>query len=459
MSAKPTVLIMAAGRGTRMRSSVPKVLHPVCGRPMVEWVIDAAREAGAGEIICITRPGDGVADGLPDTVTVVEQIEGEGTGSAVLAARDHLGDCDLVITLSGDHPLISSALILELVAIHAQSGAAATILTTDKLDPAGYGRIVREPDGTFGRILETKSTEGLTGEELAIAEINIGSYAFDSEPLFDLLGEVPEEGGERYLTAVFALMKERGLTVDTHLTDDTSSAVGVNTRAGLMDVEAAARARILERHALNGVSFALPDTVAIDAGVEIGQDAEIGAGVVLTGATKIGAGARIGPHTSIEDSEIGEGAQIIQSHLVRCRVAAGASVGPFAYLRPDADIGEGAKIGTFVEVKKSNVGAGAKVPHLSYIGDADIGDGANVGGGAITANYHRGVKNRTKIGKGAKTGVHNSFVAPVDVGDGAYTAAGSVITDDVPGGALGVARADQRNIEGYAKKIEEGSES
>ncbi|MEA2347023.1 MAG: bifunctional UDP-N-acetylglucosamine pyrophosphorylase / glucosamine-phosphate N-acetyltransferase [Thermoleophilaceae bacterium] len=453
MSAKPTVLIMAAGRGTRMRSSVPKVLHPVCGRPMVEWVIAAAREAGAGEVICITRPGDGVAEGLPDDVTVVEQVEGEGTGSAVLAARDHIGDADTVVTLSGDHPLIDSELIAEMVAVHAQSGAAATILTTDKLDPAGYGRIVREPDGSFGTILETKSTEGLTPEQLAIREINIGSYAFDSEPLFDLLGEVSEEGGERYLTAVFALMKERGLTVDTHLTDDTSSAIGVNTRSGLMDVETVARARILERHAMNGVSFALPDSVVIDAGVEIGQDAEIGAGVVLTGATSIGPGARIGPHTSIQDSEIGEGATIIQSHLIRCRVAAGASVGPFAYLRPDADIGEGAKVGTFVEVKNSVIGAGAKMPHLSYIGDADVGEGANVAAGNITANYDGFDKHRTKIGKGARTGVHTSLVAPVAIGDDAYTGAGSVITEDVPDGALGISRPEQRNVEGYSEKV------
>lgn len=452
MSETPTVLIMAAGRGTRMRSSVPKVLHPVCGRPMLEWVIDAARQAAADPILCITRPGDGVAEHLPDGVTLVEQKEGEGTGAAVLAAREHLGDCDTVVTLSGDHPLIDPELIVELIAVHAQSGAAATILTTDQIDPAGYGRIVRGEHGNFEHILETKDTSGLTPEQLAIREINIGTYCFDSEPLVDLLDQVAEEGGERYLTAVFQKMLESDLLVDTHLTADYSSALGVNTRASLHNVEALARARLLERHALNGVTFTLPDTVEIEAAVEIGADAEIGAGVVLRGATKIGAGARIGPHTSIEDSEIGDGASVVQSHLVHCRVQAGASVGPFAYLRPDADIGEGAKVGTFVEVKNSTLGPGAKAPHLSYLGDTDVGEGANIAAGNITANYDGFEKHRTSIGKRAKTGVHTSLVAPVHIGDDAYTGAGSVITEDVPDGALGISRPEQKNIEGYAEK-------
>jgi bifunctional UDP-N-acetylglucosamine pyrophosphorylase/glucosamine-1-phosphate N-acetyltransferase len=313
---------------------------------------------------------------------------------------------------------------------------------------------VRDSHGAFERIVETKDPSGIPQAELEIREINIGAYAFDSEPLVDLLDQVdPDKSGERYLTAVFQKMLENGLPVETHRTADYSSALGVNTRASLHDVEALARARILEGHALNGVSFTLPDSVEIEAGVEIGPDAEIGAGVVLRGATTIGSGAKIGPHTSIEDSEIGEGATVVQSHLVSCRVQAGASVGPFAYLRPDSDIGEGAKVGTFVEVKNSTIGPGAKMPHLSYIGDADVGEEANVAAGNITANYDGFSKSRTSIGKRAKTGVHTSLVAPVHIGDDAYTGAGSVITEDVPDGALGISRPEQENIEGYSEKV------
>jgi len=437
-----------------MRSALPKVLHPVCGRSMLDWVIEAARAAGADPILVVSRPGDGVAETLADDVISVEQVAGEGTGAAVLAARDRIGENDTVVTLSGDHPLISPELIVELVATHAQSGAAATLLTTDQLDPAGYGRIVRDADGGFERIVETKETEGLPGELLALREINIGCYAFDAGPLFSALETVAEDDGERYLTRVFPAIAAGGLGVEMLNTTDVSSALGVNTRLGLAEVERIARRRIVERHALAGVYFALPESVVIDAGVTIGPDAEIGAGVLLIGRCEVGPGARIGPQTSIVDSFVGEGATILHSHVVQSRVEAGATVGPFSYLRPGAEIGEAAKAGTFVEIKNSKLGAGAKVPHLSYIGDADIGAGANVGAGAITANYDGFAKHRTMIGERTRTGVHTSFVAPVNVGSDAYTGAGSVITEDVPDGALGISRPEQRNIEGYTKRID-----
>ena len=453
-----TVVIMAAGQGTRMKSKLPKVLHPVCGLPMVHWVIAAARDAGAERVVAVTRPGEGVAERLPDGTVVAEQTEGEGTGSAVLAARDHLDPDSTVIVLSGDVPLTSSRLIADLAAHHQDESAAATLLTTSELDPAGYGRIVRTADGSVERIVETKHAEDASPEELAIQEINVGTYAFDARELFDALDAVDETRGERYLTAVFPLLRERGKTIAAHPTADVSSAMGVNTRADLAGVQELAQRRVVDALATNGVTFESPQTAAIDASVRIEPDTTIGNGVTLRGATTIGAGSVIGPQTTITDSEIGDGVTILHSVLTECAVAAGATIGPFAYLRPEARIGQDAKIGTFVEVKKSTVGEGAKVPHLSYIGDADIGDGANVGGGAITANYHRKVKNRTVIGKDAKTGVHNAFVAPVRVGDGAYTGAGSVITDDVPDGALGIARTGQDNVEGYAKRVEEGSE-
>ena len=457
MPAVPTALIMAAGHGTRMRSSLPKVLHPVCGRPMLGWVIAAARAAGAGRIVCIARPGEGLEQALPGGVELAEQRSGEGTGAAVLAARAELEaaapDGDVVI-LSGDHPLVTGELIAELLAAHARTGAAATILTTDRLDPAGYGRVVRAADGSVERLVETKHPERVAPDELAIREINLGTYAFRAGDLLAALDAVAETDGERYLTGVFPLLRERGLTIATHPTDDTHSALGVNTRADLIAVERHARAALVERHALAGVSFAAPDTVVLDADVEIGEDTTIAQGVTLTGRTRIGRACEVGPHTTVIDSSLGDRVRVPHSHLVECEVEDGATIGPFAYLRPAVHLERDAKVGTFVEVKNARVGAGAKVPHLSYVGDADIGEGANLGAGNITANYDGRRKHRTRIGRNARTGVDTAFVAPVSVGDGAYTGAGSVIVEDVPDGALGVARSRQRNVEGYAGRVE-----
>jgi bifunctional UDP-N-acetylglucosamine pyrophosphorylase/glucosamine-1-phosphate N-acetyltransferase len=460
MAPQLTALIMAAGHGTRMRSSLPKVLHPVCGAPMVEWVIDAARGAGADRVVCVTRPGAGVAEHLPAGAEAVDQTAGEGTGAAVLAAREALERSDRVVVLSGDVPLTSPELIAELLSTHDRDRAAATLLTTEGLDPTSYGRIVRAADGSVDRIVETKSTDGVPDEVLAIREINIGTYVFDAQELLAALDEVPEEpNGERYLTNVFPILRERGRKVVAHKTDDTLSAMGVNSRADLMEVTRHAQRRILEEHALAGVTFTAPDTVAVERGVEIGADTTVAAGVTLRGVTKVGNGCEIGPATTITDSELGDNITVPHSFLVSCRIADGATIGPFAYLRPEADVREGAKVGTFVEVKKSTIHAGAKVPHLSYIGDADVGARANLGAGTITANYHRGRKTRTTLGEGVHTGVHTALVAPVNVGDAAYTGAGSVITEDVPDGALAVTRADQKNIEGYAKRIDEESRS
>jgi bifunctional UDP-N-acetylglucosamine pyrophosphorylase/glucosamine-1-phosphate N-acetyltransferase len=452
MAGELTVLIMAAGHGTRMRSSLPKVLHPVCGRPMVEWVIAAAREAGADRVVCITRPGEGVDEQLADAgVEIAPQTEGEGTGSAVLAARGAIERAQTVVVLSGDHPLVAPELITGLVSTHEQASAAATLLTTERIDPTGYGRVVRDPDGAVERIVETKHAAERTAEELAIREINIGTYAFAGPDLLSALDQVGEEHGERYLTNVFPILRAEGRALAAHRTDDVRSAMGVNTRADLIEIDALARRQIIERHAAGGVSFTAPDTVAIDVTVEIGQGTTIGPGVTLTGSTKIGDDARIGPQVTITDSQIGHDTTILHAVLVEAEVDPGASVGPFAYLRPGARLEENSKVGTFVEVKNSTIGAGAKVPHLSYVGDADIGEEANLGASSITANYDGRRKHRTTVGKRVKTGVHTSLVAPVTVGDGAYTGAGAVIRKDVPGGALAYSDAKQRNIEGYNK--------
>ncbi len=457
MAAPFTVLIMAAGQGTRMLSDTPKVLHRVAGRSLVEWVADAARAAGAEHMVAVVRPGDGVREGLPDGIEVAEQSEGEGTGAAVLAARDAVRSGP-VLVLSGDHPLITAEQLEGLLAEHEQQGAGATLLTTDQLDPAGYGRILRDGSGHVDRIVETKSTDGVSPEELAVDEINLGTYVFDSQTLFDALDKVEIVKGERYLTGVFPILRERGDTIAAHMTDDAEAALGVNDRADLMAAEEAAQRRIIEGHARRGVTFLQPGTIRVEVGVTIGHDTTIAPGTVLEGSTVVGERCEIGPHTTARDATMRDGATVIHSYLVEAEVGVDAKIGPFAYLRPGTVVGERAKVGTFVEVKNSNIGAGAKVPHLSYIGDTDVGEGSNLGASTITANYDGRKKHRTKLGKSVKTGIHTSLVAPLDVGDRAYTGAGSTIDEDIPDGALGIERGKQKNIEGYADRVEEDSQ-
>ena len=435
------------------------MLHRVCGKPMLDWVVDAGREAGADRIVCVVRPGDGVAEGIPEGVELAEQTEGEGTGSAVLAAREVLESADgPVVVLSGDHPLVSAEHLTGLLGAHLEDGAAATILTTDKLDPAGYGRIVRNGDGGVERIVETKHPEGVPDEELAIREINLGTYAFEPAALLAALDSVDTEGGERYLTAAIRVLREGEHGIVTYLTDDASGALGVNDRADLMQAEAVAQARIIERLAHEGVTFLQPATARVEAGVAIGADTVIGPGVSLLGSTSVAEAAEIGPHATLIDARVGSGARVLHSYVVEAEIGERALVGPFAYLRPGTVLGAGAKVGTFVEVKNSDVGEGAKIPHLSYVGDADVGAGSNLGASTITANYDGRKKHRTTIGESVKTGIHTSLVAPVDVGDRAYTGAGSVITGDVPEGALGIGRSKQRNVDGYADRVEDTDE-
>jgi bifunctional UDP-N-acetylglucosamine pyrophosphorylase/glucosamine-1-phosphate N-acetyltransferase len=360
-----------------------------------------------------------------------------------------------VVFLSGDHPLISADLIASMVDRHVREGAAATLLTTDQIDPDGYGRIVRAADDSVERIVETKHPEDVPEDELRIREVNVGTYAFTASALFGALDSVGETGGERYLTAVFPLIVQRGGRLVAAMTDDVLSSMGVNTRADLMEVGSHLNRRLIEEHALNGVTFASPETTTLEADVEIGRDTVIGPGVTIHAGTRIGEGCEIGPHTTLIGARLGDGVWVAHSYLVDCELENGARIGPFAYLRPGTVIREGAKIGTFVEVKNSDVGRGTKVPHLSYLGDADVGEQTNIGAGNVTANYDGREKHRTKIGKRVKTSVDTTFVAPVSVGDDAYTGAGSVITDDVPDGALGIARARQENVEGYAQRKEQ----
>ena len=437
-----------------MRSSTPKVLHPVCGRPMVAWPIAAAREAGAGRVAAIVSPGRDLSPGLPEGVETVEQPVADGTGGAIRAALPLVEASETVLVLSGDVPLISAATIRELLDAHAASGAAATMLTIELDQPGSYGRVVRGPGGEVERVVEAKAAGDADPEQLAIREVNAGTYAFQAAPLAAALAGLRNDNaqGEYYLPDVLPALRAAGHGVAAYRTGDLAVTMGVNNRVDLAAVEAEARRRLLEAHMLAGATIVDPATTWVDAGVEIGADARIEPGTSLRGATRVGAGAVVGPQSTVVDSAVGPGAAVVHSHLVECEVGEGCAVGPFAYLRPGTVLEAGAKAGTFVEVKNSRVGEGSKVPHLSYVGDAEIGPGSNLGAGTITANYDGFRKHRTVIGRDARIGVDTMLVAPVEVGDSAYTGAGAVIKDDVPDGALAVSENAQRNIDGFAAR-------
>jgi bifunctional UDP-N-acetylglucosamine pyrophosphorylase/glucosamine-1-phosphate N-acetyltransferase len=445
---------MAAGEGTRMRSSTPKMLHPVCGRPMVAWPIVAAREAGAGRVAAIISPGRDLSAGLPEDVETVEQPTADGTGGAIRAALPLIEESETVLILSGDVPLISAAVIRDFLSAHASSEAAATMMTIELEDPGSYGRVVRDSSGAVERVVEAKADGDAEEWQLEIREINAGTYAFDAAPLAAALQGLSNDNaqGEYYLPDVFPALREAGHSVFAHKTDDLAVTMGVNNRVDLAAVEAEGRRRLLETHMLAGVTFVDPASTWVDAGVEIAADARIEPGTTLRGKTQIAEGAVIGPLSTLIDCSVGAGSQVLHSYLVECDVRAGCSVGPFAYLRPGALLEDGAKAGTFVEIKNSQVGEGTKVPHLAYVGDTDIGPGSNLGAGTITANYDGFRKNRTVIGRDVRIGVDTMLIAPVEVGDAAYTGAGAVIKDDVPDGALAVSENAQRNIDGYAAR-------
>jgi bifunctional UDP-N-acetylglucosamine pyrophosphorylase / glucosamine-1-phosphate N-acetyltransferase len=438
-----------------MRSSLPKVLHPVCGREMVAWPIVAAQEAGAGRVAAIVSPGQEIASGLPEGVETVTQPEPDGTGGAVRAALPLIEEAETVLVLSGDVPLISAETIAGLLEAHSSSGAAATMLTIELDDPGSYGRVVRDEEGGVERVVEAKAAAGdATAEQLAIGEINAGTYVFQAGPLAEALAGLSNDNaqGEYYLPDVLPALREAGHAVGAYLADDHAVTMGVNNRADLAAVEAEGRRRILHRHMLAGVTVVDPGSTWVDVEVEIAADARIEPGTSLRGKTKVGGGTTVGPLSTLIDAELGANVSVPHSYLVDCAVGDNANVGPFAYLRPGAELAEGAKAGTFVEIKNSRVGEGAKVPHLAYVGDADIGAGSNLGAGTITANYDGFRKNRTVIGKNARLGVDTMLIAPVEVGDGAYTGAGAVIKSDVAEGTLAVSENEQRNIEGYAAR-------
>jgi bifunctional UDP-N-acetylglucosamine pyrophosphorylase/glucosamine-1-phosphate N-acetyltransferase len=433
MNQRPAAIVLAGGLGTRMKSSTPKHFHPLLGRRMVDWVVEAARGVDADPLVVVTsEQGAAELDGL----TVAIQREARGTGDAVAAAHQALdGFAGDLLVLSGDAPAVSPDALRELLETHRREGAAATVLSFRPADPRAYGRVLRADDGSVRAIIEARDA---SPEELAVDEVNSSIYVFSADRVWPALAQLDtaNEQGELYLTDAVRVLVENGDRVAAYLVPDPVEAEGVNTRAELAGAAAALRDRINNEHMLAGVTIVDPETTWIEADVEIEPDATIHPFTVINGRSKVAAGATVGPHAVVVDAVIGPD----------------ATVGPFCYLRPGTHLEAGAKAGTFVEIKNSRIGAGAKVPHLSYIGDADVGEDTNIGAGAITANYRPELgpgKFRTEIGRNVHTGVHNVFVAPVTVGDKAWVAAGSVVTKNVPPGALAIARSRQSNREGY----------
>jgi len=432
-----STIIMAGGLGTRMRSPLPKVLHELCGLPMLAWVVQAAREAGADDVVVVAGPESAgpIESALPG-VRVVVQSPANGTGHAVMVGLEAVPDeAERVVVLSGDTPLIDPETIRS--AIDACSGGAGGALVSARLAPPhAYGRIVREGDHV-ARVVEARDA---SPEELALDEFNVGLYCFQHAALAAALPRLTAQNaqGELYLTDVIGLLAADGTPAVAVDEPAFETAEGVNTLAELAERETALRQRILRRHMLAGVRIVDPATTYLDGGVQLAPGCRIEPHVMLRGATSVGAGSVIGPYAMVDDGTIGE----------NCRV------GPFAYLRPGCTLAEGAQVGRFVELKNTNLGERAKVPHLSYVGDADVGAGSNLGASTITANYDGRNKHRTTIGEGVSTMVHSTLVAPVTIGDGAYVAAGSVITEDVEAGALAIARPRQTTKPGYAARVD-----
>lgn len=456
-------VILAAGLGTRMRSELAKVLHPVAGRPMIQKVQSILREAGFHQqVVVVGYQADEVArvaTELPGiTVRIARQPEQRGTADAVmqgLAALQEVNEGQLLV-VNGDAPLLRPETVRRMVETHLSSEALCTLLTARVDDPTGYGRILRDEAGRCVAVVEEPDA---TPEQRAIDEINAGLYLFDLGALRWALPQVGAENRqhEYYLTDVVAHLAARG-TVATFPVDDPAEIHGINDRIQLAQAEKILRRRILEHWMAKGVTVVDPDTTFVDDEVQLGRDTVLLPMTFLEGPTTVGRGCRIGPNTRIVASRLGDHVEVQMAVLLEAEVGDGCRIGPFAYLRPGTRLAERVKVGDFVEIKNSRIGTGSKVPHLSYVGDATVGAGVNLGAGTITCNYDGRRKYPTTIGDGAFIGSHTSLVAPVTVGDGAFVAAGSVITKNVPPDALGIARGRQRNVERWAarRRAEDG---
>ena len=447
-------IILAAGQGKRMKSKLYKVLHAVCGKPMVGHVLDAVRNAECDRTVVVVGHGaEAVKTALGDTVEYALQAEQLGTGHAVRQAEALLGAEDGVTVVTyGDTPLVTAETIRELIDHHIQQGAAATVLTAYVAEPAGLGRIIRDPDGNVLKIVEQKDC---SPEEAAIKEINTGTYCFDNRKLFSALSEVKNDNaqGEYYATDAIGILRDRGERIAASRCKDPVEATGVNDRVALGEAERLMRQRINEAHQANGVTIVDPANTYIEAGVAIGQDTIVYPGTFLRGSTSIGSDCTIGPSADLKDTIVGDGSTVRQTVAEGAEISDSCAVGPFAYLRPGTKLGRQVKVGDFVEIKNAVIGEGSKVPHLSYVGDAIVGSGVNIGCGAITANYDGYNKSMTEIGDNAFIGSNANLIAPVKIGSGAYVVAGSTITHNVADNDLAVARERQVNKPGYADKI------
>lgn len=446
-------VVLAAGKGTRMKSSLYKVLHPVCGKPMVQHIVDQLTACEVDDIVTIVGHGaDKVKEQLGERTSYALQAEQLGTGHAVMQAESVLGGKDgTTLVVSGDTPLLTAETLTELMKHHEETGAKATILTAVAEDPTGYGRVLRNDGDQVERIVEHKDA---TYKERRVKEINTGTYVFDNKALFDALANVGNDNvqGEYYLPDVIEILQTRGETVSAHIAPDFNETMGVNDRVALSEAEKWMKRRINRHWMTQGVSMTDPEQTYISSDAVIGADTVIEPGSMIKGSVTIGSGCVIGPHTVVEESAIADNSVIRQSTVNRSRVGSGVAIGPFAHLRPETTLGDDVKVGNFVELKKMSMGDGSKASHLSYLGDADIGSGVNMGCGSITVNYDGKNKFLTTIEDGAFVGCNANLIAPVTVGKGAYVAAGSTITDDVPGESLAIARARQTNKEGYVKK-------
>lgn len=451
------VVVLAAGQGTRMRSATPKVLHHISGRTLIGHVLTTARDLAPEHVVVVVRhERDAVVAAIDEAtpgLMIVDQDDIPGTGRAVELAVASLPasfDGDIAI-LSGDVPLLGPTELSVLITRHREARAAATLMTADLPDAAGYGRIVRDGGGLVDRIVEHRDA---SPDELLITEINTGTYVFAARALRTALPRVGTHNaqGEKYLTDTIAILRADDLPVAATLADEPASVAGINDRVQLAEAERVLNGRIVRRHQRAGVTIRDPQTTWIEVDVTIGEDSEILPGTRLRGATTIGENAIIGPDTTLTDTEVGDLAVVSRTDATLAVIGTAANVGPFAYLRPGTVLGAAGKIGTFVETKNSTIGKGSKVPHLSYIGDAEIGEGTNLGASTITANYDGTHKHRTRIGSHVHTGVHNSLVAPLEIGDDATIGAGAVVRKDVPAGALTLSVAPQRNVEGWAAR-------
>jgi bifunctional UDP-N-acetylglucosamine pyrophosphorylase/glucosamine-1-phosphate N-acetyltransferase len=445
-------IILAAGKGTRMKSDLPKVLHRVCGLPLGDWVGRAMISAGISKpVMVIGHGGELLQDALGDKYEYVWQRDQLGTGHAALQAAELMAGCKgPVVIAPGDTPLISAEVIARLIEHHRKTGATCTVATAFLNNPTGYGRIMRDGTGSISRIVEQKDA---TVDEQTIMEVNSGIYVFDGAVLFGILPTLGNQNsqGEYYLTDALAAAGKSG-KIESLAFEDTGLLMGVNDRWQLAEADKLMRQSILKRHALSGVTLQDPDSTYIEADVQLGRDCHVFANTHLMGSTKIGEGCKIGPNSLLRDSTVGNECVVLMSHLYQAKLGNKVKVGPFANIRPGAVLGDNSKIGNFVEIKNAQLGQFVAASHLTYIGDASIGDGSNIGAGTITCNYDGYEKHRTEIGARVFVGSNSTLIAPRQIGDDAFIAAGSTIDQDVPPGALALARTRQEVKEGWVQR-------